>query len=594
MKGIDITSRATTEQILKLFERGEYAEVIVSAGEPRDCNKLAICNTVGMCCAKLNQTEAQEWFLRAINIAPKDADAYRNLASYFTSKNDVSNSATWLHRYLQLCPDDNAKRIQLVTTYQALSANSLAIEQLKTLAKAMPNNIEVLINLSALYLAEKNYALSSKTACAGLELNANSKELLLNLAATQEKTGDFDKAIKTYRSAIDKGYRSEKVWTDLAISYIGARQFLKAERLLKGLLKNSLKNRHVVFMQLGVLAYRQGQLPKAIEYYEQAFVESPNYSKAKVSKGQALLSINQFKEGWELYEHRIDRFLPQHKNLVGISRWLGILEPIEGRLFVLAEQGVGDEIMFAQALQHIPADLAVTVVCDQRLCTLFNRAFENTTCVTHKHFDAQYLDSTDRYCFIGSLPHLLRRSNVGGEQYLTADQALKNKWVQKFGERSAGLNIGLAWQGGSSPAHRREKSIDLKALQRFSKYEANWICVQYGDVSAQVGELRQALVLQYWPEVDARKDLDEHAGQLAALDLLICVDNSSAHLAAAMGVPTLLLLPPAADWRWGQETQASYWYASIKLLRRQPGAGWAEVLSEVEEILVSDYGVKPI
>ena len=39
---------------------------------------------------------------------------------------------------------------------------------------------------------------------------------------------------------------------------------------------------------------------------------------------------------------------------------------------------------------------------------------------------------------------------------------------------------------------------------------------------------------------------------LESIDLLVSVDTSVAHLAGALGIPTVLMLSAPADWRWGQ------------------------------------------
>jgi ADP-heptose:LPS heptosyltransferase len=63
-------------------------------------------------------------------------------------------------------------------------------------------------------------------------------------------------------------------------------------------------------------------------------------------------------------------------------------------------------------------------------------------------------------------------------------------------------------------------------------------------------------------------DFGETAGLIAQMDLVISVDTSVAHLAAAMGKPVWLLLPADADYRWMDEREDSPWYSSVKLIRQ--------------------------
>jgi hypothetical protein len=59
---------------------------------------------------------------------------------------------------------------------------------------------------------------------------------------------------------------------------------------------------------------------------------------------------------------------------------------------------------------------------------------------------------------------------------------------------------------------------------------------------------------------------------------VITIDNSTAHLAGALGLPVWLLLPFAADWRWMEKRVDSPWYPTMRLFR-QPNLGdWESVV----------------
>ncbi len=67
-------------------------------------------------------------------------------------------------------------------------------------------------------------------------------------------------------------------------------------------------------------------------------------------------------------------------------------------------------------------------------------------------------------------------------------------------------------------------------------------------------------------------DFTETAALIETLDLVISVDTSVAHLAAAMGKPVWLLIAAHPDWRWLLGRDDSPWYRSIRLFRQSaPG-----------------------
>ena len=96
-------------------------------------------------------------------------------------------------------------------------------------------------------------------------------------------------------------------------------------------------------------------------------------------------------------------------------------------------------------------------------------------------------------------------------------------------------------------------------------------------------------------ELALASDLEDFSSQLldfsdtAALcqqcDLIVSVDTSVAHLAGALGVPTLLLLPFNADWRWLTVRNDSPWYASLQLLRQATRADWTGAFAQLRETL---------
>ena len=82
---------------------------------------------------------------------------------------------------------------------------------------------------------------------------------------------------------------------------------------------------------------------------------------------------------------------------------------------------------------------------------------------------------------------------------------------------------------------------------------------------------------------DALVDFAETAALVAQLDLVVSVDTSVAHLAAAMGKPVWLLLPLNPDWRWLLGREDSPWYETMRLFRQTRRAEWGDVLDRVQQ-----------
>ena len=89
-----------------------------------------------------------------------------------------------------------------------------------------------------------------------------------------------------------------------------------------------------------------------------------------------------------------------------------------------------------------------------------------------------------------------------------------------------------------------------------------------------------------WPESNPLDNLDDFAAQLEALDLVISIDNSTVHFAAAVGTPTWVLLPLVPEFRWLLEREDSIWYPNLRLIRQSTLNDWDSVFARVKEALV--------
>ena len=84
-------------------------------------------------------------------------------------------------------------------------------------------------------------------------------------------------------------------------------------------------------------------------------------------------------------------------------------------------------------------------------------------------------------------------------------------------------------------------------------------------------------------------DFTDTAAVVAALDLVVTVDTSSAHLAGALGRPVWLLLPHVPDWRWLLDREDSPWYPTARLFRQDASRDWGAVIARVDRALAVEF-----
>jgi ADP-heptose:LPS heptosyltransferase len=149
----------------------------------------------------------------------------------------------------------------------------------------------------------------------------------------------------------------------------------------------------------------------------------------------------------------------------------------------------------------------------------------------------------------------------------------------------SGFNVGIAWSGNPANLDDMNRSLPLASLLRAAVAGCNLVAVQ-PDVREN-----DRKTLAAHPEVfDAGGQLRNFADTAAlfqALDLVLTVDTSVAHLAGALGRPVWILLPWVPDWRWMLERSDSPWYPTARLYRQPEAGDWNSVLMQVRQDLAA-------
>jgi hypothetical protein len=318
---------------------------------------------------------------------------------------------------------------------------------------------------------------------------------------------------------------------------------------------------------------------------------------ALVDQATALVDLRygNLREGFAAYEAR---FRPTPFSLPPRSfsapRWRG--ESLAGRsILIWTEQGLGEEILSASMFDEvIPQARACTIECSERMAPLLRRTFPSAKVVprgdasqtaAHGDFDVQ----TPAF----SLARYLRRDlsefpkHAG---YLKADPSLVARLRQKY-RAIAGENriVGISWE--SAARHGNRKRLPLELWRPILDVPGvTFVSLQYGikPGSAHVAPASGKLFID--GEVDALNSLEASAAQIAAMDLVVTVSNTTAHLAGAQNVPVWTLLPsgPGCFWYWFRERADSPWYPSMRLFRQSTPGDWAPVIREAVRALVEN------
>jgi Flp pilus assembly protein TadD len=314
----------------------------------------------------------------------------------------------------------------------------------------------------------------------------------------------------------------------------------------------------------------------------------PTHVEANWLLSMARLVRGNFRHGWPCYGSRLNRHdalkLPYQFPVWDGSSRAGVT------LLIYAEQGLGDDILFASCVPDVlPLFRHCVLECDSRLVELFRRSFPAVTITGSKNnagpaWSATATDSVVQIA-AGSLPGLFRKelsdfpAHAG---YLTADPSKVENWRSRLSKLGAGLKVGIAWTGGSVKTRRRIRSLTfLDLLPVLHVPNVHFVSLQYGKSKDEIAALRAAHGVQVHHWQDAIDDYDETAALVSALDLVISVCTSVVHLSGALGRPVWVMVPGSPEWRYLDAGERLPWYPSARLYRQQRGQGWGPVVAAV-------------
>lgn len=343
---------------------------------------------------------------------------------------------------------------------------------------------------------------------------------------------------------------------------------------------------------LGLNLRGLARLPESLAAFDRALELAPDFADARWNRSLSLLALGRYAEGFADYELRL-RF-PQTQPLGRIPAaplWDGKAAP--GHLLVLAEQGLGDTLMFARFLPALAEQAErVTLACHAPLVPLLARNLPGIAVIA---VGAHEGERCDHWCGLWSLPARLgitRETLPAPSRSLCPDPARVSHWRERVQAAAAGRPaVGLVWQGqfAGQDHGMAARSIPPEVLAPWVDAQPGiaWFSLQWG-----AGPLAASNLIDWSGELGPFEEL---AALIAALDRVVTIDTGAAHLAGALGAPTWVALCHAGDWRYGTaevEGARCPWYPSMRLFRQGPERRWAPVLAEISRAL-ADASASP-
>ena len=556
------------------LELGRYNEALVryNLAAQLDTKHPQLLSNAGIACVNLGDLEAAvSYFDMAIQVAPHFVQGVANKAGTLLEMGRAQDALDQFTHLLSLGREQNL----LTTTLHAHRGRGLALVELHRNKEALESFSEA------------------------LELDPHNPELLNNRGNVYKYLGHWDKATADFEQALV--YKAD---------YAQAHS------------------------NLGNVYQESGLFDEALREYQRAIQLEPSFAQAHLNKALLMLGEGQFESGFQEYEWRWAT--PEYaRQVLHTSQplWepslLGAESPATPsihpssskslRLLVWNEQGVGDDIYFARFLPLIRLLSSfvqkVIVRIDARLIPIFSYSFPNiefisdVTQLTDQDFDA--------HIPIASLAKFSKFPGaVKTAAYLRCEPGrvteLRHSLIAELLERDLHSSqsegtpftdfvIGVSWKS-LNPKSGAKRSLALSELMEQvhrginSLLEADpsarnalrtkrirWVSLQYSDIAEEIklAEDHCAVRVHSIQSLDAEHDLERLSQLISGCDLVISIDNTTAHMAGALGVKTWVVLPFTSDWRWQVVQDPVYGYASAKIFRQTVPSEWAAPLGQV-------------
>jgi len=411
-----------------------------------------------------------------------------------------------------------------------------------------------------------------------------------HLGLALQALGRPDEAAAAYRRAVALRPNDPDTLSNLGL-VLAQRGELEPSRIVLTQATRLAPRRDDLWTNLGVTLQHACDLPGAIAAHRRAVALAPGQASHRYNLALSLLQSGAFKEGWAEYEHRwkAAEFKAQPRPF-DQPRWTG--DALGGRsLLAWSEQGIGDQILYAGMLGSLALLTDRLVVeCAPRLQPLFARSFPFGTVIAASS-PPDPATATDLQIPMPSLGGILR---ARAEDFPPPEPYLRAHPRQTEAIRARapgrGPHIGLSW-ASHAPGRASRKTVPLPLLRPIldAAPGADFVSLQYGPVEADLAAHAAAggPAIRRDAGVEPLLDLEALAAQIAGLDLVITVSNTTAHLAGALGVPCWVLVPSGGGqiWYWFQSRPDSPFYPGMRFFRQARPGDWAPPVAELAAAL---------
>lgn len=353
----------------------------------------------------------------------------------------------------------------------------------------------------------------------------------------------------------------------------GLEAYLEAVRLNPSALNHRL---------LAMYYMSRGAWKQAGAHLQEAISQNPDPD-LRFDLAHLLLMQGDWANGLQKYEVRLEsRAIPFPK--LPYLIWDGATDLNGKTLYIQAEQGIGDHILFSRYLAWLKQEYPhcrILLCLYQDLVDLF---WEFRDLVTFIPVGTPWPKDVDYGCFLftlaryyDTLPYnippdpgfFIRRIATAGSCVL---------WQSPL----PSLKVAICWTGNYEAQNNIARSIPLPEILRLAEDpRVTLYSVLWGNGRDDIGRYQADALLIDVATVGWVKT----AVSLKEFDVIVTVCTGIAHLAGALGLNVWTLLSEQPYWIWPREGSTTPWYPSMRLFRQKRLNDWGPVINQVRQEL---------
>lgn len=523
---------------------------------PRDADALYLLGTAHSQAGR--HAQALPLLEKALERRPHHPETLNNIGLTLKGLRREKEALEFYRRALELQPDYADAHNNMGNVLEHMGRLDEAEPYLRRALELQPSHADAHCNLGLVLMRKDHFSEAAASLQRGLALRPNHAISYDFLGSIYKIWGRFDEALANLNRAVE----------------------------LNPDAYSSHNNRGAVLEELG-------RYDEALRDYERAAEIAPHEHDARWNQAFLFLRQGILERGWDAYELRL-----KEEGQVSIRfpypQWEG--QSLTGKtLLIYAEQGLGDEIMFASCIPDVISLAGHCIIeCEQRLAPLFQRSFPTATVIGGDRSQIGWLldvPQIDVQVAVGSLPRVLRRSIESFPPrpgYLMPDPDKAAYWRARITQLGAGLKVGICWRSGLLTGERKKLYSDLAQWAPILHIAGvQFINLQYGDCADELQDAftKTGVPIVNFDDIDLRNDIDGSAALTACMDLVISAATAVLELAGALGVEALCIRSFGKQWPDLGQEEFSPWHPRTRLIHQLVAGDWDSQLALAAEVL---------